>query len=298
MSLGKHVDDALNESRMLVLGVQVLLGFAFQGFFEPGFVRLPGWAPALKVASLVLLVAALMLLLTPTARHRITDRGRDTRELLRFTYAMLGAALLPFAAAVTIDLALASSRSLAPAGAWIFAACGALMALFLWYALPFAVRRRRETTAQEKDEMLETPLSDRIKQVLVEARVVLPGTQALLGFQLMTTLLDAFERLASASKVVHLASLGCATVSVLLLMLPAAWHRIAEKGEDTERLHDVASRAIVGALAALALAIGGDFFVVLGMFVGALLAIVAAAAITAVLLVAWLAMPFAMRRRA
>ena len=43
--------------------------------------------------------------------------------------------------------------------------------------------------------MEETELSTRIKQVLTEARVVLPGAQALLGFQFIAVLTDSFARL-------------------------------------------------------------------------------------------------------
>jgi hypothetical protein len=41
----------------------------------------------------------------------------------------------------------------------------------------------------------ETPLSAKIEYVLTEVRVVLPGVQALLGFQLVIVLTRAFEDL-------------------------------------------------------------------------------------------------------
>ena len=34
--LADQVENALNETRMLILGAQVLLGFQFQGAFQPG----------------------------------------------------------------------------------------------------------------------------------------------------------------------------------------------------------------------------------------------------------------------
>ena len=44
--------------------------------------------------------------------------------------------------------------------------------------------------------MRETaPLHSRIEQMLTEARVILPGAQALLGFQLAIVLTDTFEKL-------------------------------------------------------------------------------------------------------
>ena len=47
--LADKVDNALNETRMLILGAQVLLGFQFQAVFQPGFERLP--APAQSVVG-------------------------------------------------------------------------------------------------------------------------------------------------------------------------------------------------------------------------------------------------------
>ena len=41
----------------------------------------------------------------------------------------------------------------------------------------------------------ETPLPKQIDQMLTEARTILPGAQALLGFQLTVFLTESFERL-------------------------------------------------------------------------------------------------------
>ena len=45
-------------------------------------------------------------------------------------------------------------------------------------------------------------------------------------------------------------------------MAPAAYHRIVERGEDTERFHTFASRMVLLALALLAPGFAGDVFVV------------------------------------
>ena len=105
-------------------------------------------------------------------------------------------------------------------------------------------------------------LSDKVKHVLTEARVVLPGAQALLGFQLLAVLTESFDRLPNASKYVHLASLGFIAVTVVLLMTPAAYHRIVEQGEETEHFHRFASKMIIAALVPLALGLAGGVYVV------------------------------------
>ena len=68
-------------------------------------------------------------------------------------------------------------------------------------------------------------LDQRIIQMLTEARVVFPGVQAVLGFQLPLR----------SWKPVNAASLGLITLAAILLIAPAAYHRIAFAGQDTKR---------------------------------------------------------------
>ncbi len=59
----------------------------------------------------------------------------------------------------------------------------------------------------------EPPLSAKIEEMLTEARVVLPGAQALLGFQLAVALTHSFERLPFSSRLVHAAASNCGSAS-------------------------------------------------------------------------------------
>jgi uncharacterized membrane protein len=52
-------------------------------------------------------------------------------------------------------------------------------------------------------------------------------------------------------------------LSVILLMTPAAYHRIVEKGENTEHFHRFASHILIAAMVPLALGMCGDLFVVI-----------------------------------
>ena len=114
-----------------------------------------------------------------------------------------------------------------------------------------------------KDIQDSETLNDKIKHVLTEARMVLPGAQALLGFQFVTMVLDDFDRLPESSKQVHLISLLATALSTVLLMAPAAHHRIVEQGSNTEAFHRLAGRYIVWSMVPLAVGITGDFYVVM-----------------------------------
>jgi len=77
MPLSSRVKTGLDETRTLILGAQILIGFQYRSVFQQQFDALP---PATKLASacaLVLLLVSLGLLLTPSAFHRIADRGES-----------------------------------------------------------------------------------------------------------------------------------------------------------------------------------------------------------------------------
>ncbi len=49
-------------------------------------------------------------------------------------------------------------------------------------------------------------------------------------------------------------------VCTVLLITPAAYHRIVEQGEDSEMLHHITARLLLWAMVFLALGICGDFW--------------------------------------
>jgi hypothetical protein len=270
--LQHKVKNALDEVRILVLGSQVLLGFQFRAFFEQGFDRLPPGDRACELGGLAALLLTLALLFLAPARHRIVEKGFDSERFHRFVMSLMRFALLPFAVALTLDLGVAGDRILGPAGGAACAAATFAAAMGFWY-VHFA-HRSRKRRGQPEEKMERTPLEHRIVQVLTEARVVLPGAQALLGFQLAMVLMSPFDELPESVKLVHLGSLACIALATIVLMAPAAYHRIVERGEDSERFHTFASRMVLLALALLAPGFAGDLFVVLyraGYHRGALL---------------------------
>lgn len=206
--LNQRIKNALDEARILVLGSQVLVGFQYRVAFEPGFAGAQRHAHVIDLIATLLMLTGFALVLMPAAHHRIVWNGRDSGELHEFISHAMDWALLPFAIALGLDLFLACER----AGSWPVALAvavgGSATALFFWWALPLW---RRHPLHSEEPEMPQgpqkTPLEQRVIQMLTECRVVLPGAQALLGFQLLTTFSNAFAELPLSSKMVHLASL-------------------------------------------------------------------------------------------
>ena len=182
---------------MMVLGVQVLIGFDFRAAFERGFEHLPRAAQLLKLASLSVLCVTLALLVTPGAHHRIAEHGEDSPEFHRFVSACASLALMPFALGLALDLGLAGWKGGGPVAGMVFGVGGGLFALIMWYGIELIGRLTAEgkKMAAPRDQQEKTAIADKIRHVLTEARVVLPGVQALLGFQLAAMLAEGFEKL-------------------------------------------------------------------------------------------------------
>jgi hypothetical protein len=262
------VKTALDETRMLVLGAQVLLGFEFSGVFRDGFERLPFHARYLDGIALLLLIVTVALLIAPETYHHIVEVGRNTGRFHQLISRLADYALLPFALSLGLALFIAGesifgfSAGLAAGAFYVFLALGC------WYGLQYLRRLRtghkeRATTAHQQTMMENTSLNERINQMLTEARVVLPGVQALLGFQLISVISQSFEKLPASSKLVHAVSLGCIAVAVILLMAPAAYHRIVFSGQDAEEVHGMGSWFVTCATIPLAFGLAGDVYVVL-----------------------------------
>jgi hypothetical protein len=266
--LSARTKTALDETRTIILGAQVLLGFEFQSVFREAYERLPQSSRYLEAVALMLMAASVGILIAPSVFHRVITGGEDTGWMHELISKMTQLALLPFAIALGIDLHITFGWIAGvPMGA-VGGAAFATLALFWWYG--FGLVRRlnvgkmeREMSWKERNETARTPLHAKIEQMLTEARVIIPGAQALLGFQFAVVLTDSFEKLPMLSKAVHAASLGCIAVAIILLMTPAAYHRIVYAGQDNPEFHRTGSILITVATVPLALGIAGDIYVVM-----------------------------------
>ena len=143
----------------------------------------------------------------------------------------------------------------------------------------------------------EISLDDAAAHLLEECRMVLPGIQALFGFQLIAVFnRPFFELLTPAEQRLHLASLLLVTLSVALVMAPVAYHRQAEPDRVSSRFVAYASRVLMLAMAALAMALPLDVYVIARVIIDRIgLATVIAALVTAVFVLVWFVVPWGAR---
>ena len=101
-----------------------------------------------------------------------------------------------------------------------------------------------------------------MRNVLEEARMVLPGVQALFGFQLIAVFNSGFIELNSLDKDVHLIALLLNILAIGCLMAPASYHRQVERDEVSDHLVHFCSRLLCLGLIPLVLSLSLDSYVV------------------------------------
>jgi len=95
--------------------------------------------------------------------------------------------------------------------------------------------------------------------------MVLPGIQALFGFQLIAAFNTRFHDLAVVDRVIHLSALVLVGLAVALIMTPAAYHRICEPRRTSMFFVQLGSVLVAAAMVPLLLGISLDVYVVTRM---------------------------------
>jgi Family of unknown function (DUF6328) len=267
-----RLKDLLNETRLAMLGAQILLGLQYRAAFSARFTRLPAAFQALDCVALLLILITVNLLLATPAFHQIAERAHATSRILGRASGALQIALLPLSVALAIDVSLGLVLHAGLLCAALVSGVFVIGAWIVWFALPLrgSARRGREALNREQQDMQDKrqSLETRIDQGLTELRVILPGAQALFGFQVSVVLTDSFNNLGTASKAVHLASLVLIVIAIVMLIAPAAYHRIATDGDANEAVLRYIVSMMLPAEGLIALGLVGDAYVTVQMITG------------------------------
>ena len=290
----RRVKTALDEVRLLILGAQILFGFHLDAAFQPGFSKLGHAWWIVYACSFSAMAVGVGLLIAPSLEHRIVEQGRSSGRIIAQTNRFAGLALLPLAFSLGADLALVLAYRFGTIAGVVVGGLAAMLALLFWYVAEWAIRKpdKRDSYMGEQD----TPIDVRVENMLTEARVLLPGAQALFGFQMAVLLTDAFGNLPETSKILHAAALCSIALAIILVMAPAAFHRIAYRGENTETFHRIGSGFVIASVVPLAVGITGDLYVSVARALdSAALGAAAAGAVGLALLGLWILQPLSLR---
>jgi Family of unknown function (DUF6328) len=143
----------------------------------------------------------------------------------------------------------------------------------------------------------DLPVEKMAQEAIEEARMVLPGIQALFGFQLIAVFNERFRQLAEAEQVMHYIALLLVALAIAIIMTPAAYHRLVEQETVTDFFVRLASWLIAAAMVPLMVALTLEVYL-LGLIVLHSPATSAAIAVALLLVFAglWFGFPFAMRK--
>jgi hypothetical protein len=258
--IDRKLKTALDETRLLILGVQILLGFEFQSVFQDGFEDLARASKSLCLGSMGLIVSSIAMLVAPSMQHRLVEAGQATPRLIRATNRLAGLALLPLAIGLALSVYVVAERTFGTAIGIAMAAFLGCTSSFFWFGLEILViGRQREVPPMQPST---TPLKTKIEQLLTEARLIIPGGQALLGFQLIAMLTSGFDRLPEIAKVIHAVALCLVGLNVVIMMTPAALHRLSFGGEDSPQFFRLGSALVTTGPAFLAAGISAEIYVI------------------------------------
>ena len=93
--LAAKIKTSLDETRTLILGSQILLGFQCQSAFRKGFDELPSASRYMNAVALALMLLTICLLVAPSAFHRISQDGQSTGPVHSLTGYFAALALSP-----------------------------------------------------------------------------------------------------------------------------------------------------------------------------------------------------------
>ena len=142
------------------------------------------------------------------------------------------------------------------------------------------------------DAKATLPLIKAVELLLNECRMVLPGIQALFGFQLIAVFNAGFhDRLSHGHQILHIVALGMTAIAVAMIMTPAAFHRQHDPHQVTEAFIRLCTAMMLASMVPLALGICTDFFIVASIVIDESIAAVIAGLLLAVFLTLWFVVP-------
>jgi cytochrome b561 len=150
----------------------------------------------------------------------------------------------------------------------------------------------------EKKQTDEDALNEEMRNIIEEARVILPGIQALFGFQTIAVFNQRFVDLPEYAKACHLIGLGMVIIAVALVMTPAVYYRYVGREHVTSQMVKLSSQMIRAALFPLACGLGLDIFTVILTAIDRPVWSAIGAGFAYVFLIGlWFAFPISARRR-
>jgi hypothetical protein len=146
--LDRNLGELLQELRVALPGVQVLFAFLLAVPFQQGFEKITSFQKDVYFATLMLTALSAVMLISPTAYHRLTFRYQQKRRLVFYANRFSIAGLVFLALAMTGAIMLVTDVLFGTAATIVVSGLAALAFSLFWFALPLQ-RRFRLSAGQE-----------------------------------------------------------------------------------------------------------------------------------------------------
>lgn len=146
--LDRNLGELLQELRVALPGVQVLFAFLLAVPFQQGFEKITEFQKDVYFATLMLTALAAVMLISPTAYHRLTFRYQQKRRLVFYANRFSIAGLIFLALAMTGAIMLVTDVLFGAVATIVATALASLAFGVFWFALPLQ-RRVRLAAGQE-----------------------------------------------------------------------------------------------------------------------------------------------------
>jgi hypothetical protein len=134
----RQMIELLNELRIALPGVQILFAFLLAVPFAPGFARATDFQRDLFYGVLLATALSAILLIAPTATHRLRFHQGDRAFIIETGNKLLIAALCSLALAITGAVVLITDFLFDSAVILAFPAVLAVVLVALWFVVPLA----------------------------------------------------------------------------------------------------------------------------------------------------------------
>jgi len=134
----RQMMELLNELRVALPGVQFLLAFLLTVPFAQGFQRVTATQKTLFYAALMATAISTILLIAPSATHRLRFHQRDRAFIIEAAHHYLIAALVALAVAIILAIAVVTDFLWDGWAVWLFPGLLAALILAIWFIRPLS----------------------------------------------------------------------------------------------------------------------------------------------------------------
>lgn len=136
----RELGELLQELRVALPGVQILMAFLLTIPFTPGFSKLDDTDRALYFTSLLCTAIATVFLMSPTAFHRLHFRAGEKERLLFTSNRLAIAGLVLLAIAIVLALSVIAHVLFGATAAWVVAILIGGTYGWFWFGMPLLRR--------------------------------------------------------------------------------------------------------------------------------------------------------------